>query len=89
MEPLDHVAWKESRRAVRVSVSVSVSVSLSLSLSFSAMQFRKEKEEVVRKEAMWPREMQRTSLQDPVLLYQDFTWTIKTCAFPEFHHDPE
>ena len=28
-------------------------------------------------------------LPDPVQLYLDFTWTLKICAFPEFHHDPE
>ena len=27
-------------------------------------------------------------MQDAVLLHLDFTWTIKTCAFPEFHPDP-
>ena len=32
-------------------------------------------------------QLQRTSLQGPVLLHLDFTCTFKTCAFPEFHHD--
>ena len=26
---------------------------------------------------------------NPDLMHLDFTWTIKTCAFPEFHHGPE
>ena len=39
---------------------------------------------IMRKKAMWPGELQRTFLQDPVWPHLDFTWTLRPITFLSF-----